>query len=61
MGNKRDISKVKKALLELKYASMLLGDIRPSAELKGDDFFELVDIKKEIDNLGERLKTVLEK
>ena len=61
MKSTRDIGKVKKAMLELKYASMHLGDIRPSSELESDEFFELVEIKQEIETLYQRMKTITEK
>ena len=53
--------KSRHALLELKSAKSHLGDLRPSADLEPEEFFELCRITEEIDNLIQRLVKMLGK
>ena len=50
--------KAKAAASLLKAASTQLGSIRPAMGMNMGELFELVDIKKEVDALCERLKTL---
>ena len=50
--------KAKAAASLLKAASTQLGSVRPTEGMNMGELFELVDIKKEVDELYERLKTL---
>lgn len=50
--------KAKAAASLLKAASTQLAGIRPAIGMNMDEFFELADIKKKVDDLYERLKKI---